>query len=61
MKSKRKIVVSLANWGLVLIGAIVCGVGIWASGVSIHDAYNTPGMEKPWTCGGTAVNSGNNI
>lgn len=44
--SPRKIALSLLNWGLVLLGAGIMGMGLYASGKAIHDGSGT----GSWTC-----------
>jgi len=44
--SPRKILLTLVNWGIVGVGAVVMGLGLYASGKSIHEA----GGHGSWTC-----------
>jgi hypothetical protein len=45
--SKRKMLGSLASWGVVLIGCVSCFVGLYTSIYAIHQGYN---KGASWSC-----------
>ena len=46
-KNWKKSCLTVLNFFIFLLGGAICGIGLYATGVAIHD---DAGKSSPWTC-----------
>lgn len=53
--NRKKLPLTILNFLIFLLGASICGIGLYASGVSIH---NDAGSGASWSCADNSNKSG---